>query len=120
MKEAITKSRLDSLNVLKREAERTKERLEKLKKLPRSTTVHERKIQLIESALEDYLKDSEKEALTLIEYIEKIPDPKTKEIFMLRYYDGIRSWQKIAFLAGDHDESYVRRLHNAYIKNNPQ
>lgn len=120
MSEAITKSRLDSLRVLKREIERTKERLEKLKRLPCTEETHKNKIRLIEDALKGYLEESEREALTLIEYIEKIPDPKVKEIFMLRYYDGIRSWQKIAFRADEHDESYVRRLHNTYIKNNPQ
>lgn len=119
MSEAVTKSRLDNLRVLKREIERTKERLDLLKKAPKSTKESERKIRFIENALKGYLKDAEDEAVKLIEYIERIPDPKTKEIFMLRYYDGIRSWQKIAFRAGDHDESYVRRLHNAYLKNNP-
>ena len=33
----------------------------------------------------------------------------------LRYVDGVRSWQRIAFLAGEHDESYVRRKHDRYI-----
>mgnify|MGYP004641125787 CR=1 FL=1 len=39
-----------------------------------------------------------------------------RELFMLRYVDGVRSWQRIAFLAGEHDESYVRRKHDWYIK----
>ena len=119
MNEAMTKSRLDSLRVLKREIVRTKERLDKLKALPKITKTDSERINLIENALKGYLHDAEEEALNLVKYIENIPDPKTKEIFMLRYFDGTRSWQKIAFSVGEHDESYVRRLHNAYLKSNP-
>ena len=119
MKEAMTKSRLDSLRILKREITRTKERLDKLKSVQKITETHSEKITLVENALKGYLQDAEKEALELITYIENIQEPKIKEIFMLRYFDGVRSWQKIAFSTGEYDESYVRRLHNAYLKSHP-
>lgn len=63
----------------------------------------------------DYLRAAEAEEALLIRYIEEIPDSDVRELFMLRYVDGVRSWQRIAFLAGEHDESYVRRKHDRYI-----
>lgn len=66
-------------------------------------------------ALMDYLRAAEAEEALLIRYIEEIPDSDVRELFMLRYVDGVRSWQRIAFLAGEHDESYVRRKHDRYI-----
>ena len=67
-------------------------------------------------ALEKYLADAENEAKLLLDYINSIEDFSVKEIFMLRYYDGVRPWQKVAFMAGEYDESYVRRKHNKQLR----
>ena len=51
----------------------------------------------------------------LIRYISGIKDSLTRQIFELRYIDGL-TWQQIAFEVGEHDETYVRRKHNYYLK----
>ena len=59
------------------------------------------------------------EALTEIQdYINSIEDSEMRRLFTLRYINGY-SWQKVAFLIGEHDESYPRRKHNAYLKKHP-
>ena len=103
----MTKERLSNLSVLRREITRTKKRLAKLPHSPNSAE-HRAK-------LEQYLSKAEKEAALLLNYINSIEDFSVKEIFMLRYYDGVRSWQRIAFMVGEHDESYVRRKHNKHL-----
>ena len=120
MSEVMTRQRLSAYRILNREISRTEERLARFKASPRGETESQKKkIKLIEDALKDYLADSRAEAAELLRYIESIEDPFTKEIFMLRYYDGIRSWQKISFLVDEFDESSVRRIHNAYLKAHP-
>jgi hypothetical protein len=51
------------------------------------------------------------------EFINSIPDSRTRRVFTYRYIDGM-SWQRIAFKLGKHDESYPRLvIHDKYLKN---
>lgn len=59
--------------------------------------------------------DCMEELARLYEFIDDIPDSLTRQIFMLRYIDGL-SWQQIAFRVGEGDEQYPRRVHNRYLK----
>ena len=116
MKEEVTKERLSHLATLRREITRTKRRIAKLKNQEHPSLPAKRSLKKLEKDLEDYITAANNEASFLIKYIQSIKDVTVREIFMLRYYDGVRSWQKIAFSVGEHDESYVRRKHNAHFK----
>ena len=70
----------------------------------------------LECSLEKYYEEIALKAAEIMEYINGIEDVTVREIFMLRYFDGVRSWQKIAFEIGEYDESFVRKKHNAYLK----
>ncbi len=50
----------------------------------------------------------------LYAFIDDIEDSLLRQIFTRRYIDG-ETWQRIAFLIGDTDEQYPRRLHNRYL-----
>ena len=119
MCERMDKARLSRLCGLRREITRTKRRIAALEsKIERSDADEALLAALCDTraALADYLHTAQSEETLLIRYIEDIPDSDVRELFMLRYVDGVRSWQRIAFLAGEHDESYVRRKHNRYLK----
>lgn len=119
IKKAVTKERLEKLCGLKREIARTKRRIARLEnELTRENIEADlyAETKRTRDALRAYLIGAQKEETHLIEYINSIPDSDIRELFMLRYVDGIRSWQRIAFLAGEHDESFVRRRHNAYLR----
>lgn len=111
-------ARLCCLRTLRREISRTKVRIAKLEKKCEDERDEEllRQLSATREALTHYLHAAQKEETALIAYIDGIEDPAMREIFMLRYVDGVRSWQKIAFLAGEYDESYVRRRHAAFLK----
>lgn len=119
IKKAVTKERLEKLCGLKREIARTKRRIARLEnELTRENIEADlyAETKRTRDALRAYLIGAQQEETHLIEYINSIPDSDIRELFMLRYVDGIRSWQRIAFLAGEHDESFVRRRHNAYLR----
>lgn len=118
----MDKARLKRLVGLRREITRTRQRIaaaeNRLKQAADDAEAAALRALLADKrdALMDYLRAAEAEEALLIRYIEEIPDSDVRELFMLRYVDGVRSWQRIAFLAGEHDESYVRRKHDWYIK----
>ena len=118
----MDKARLKRLVGLRREITRTRQRIaaaeNRLKQAADDAEAAALRALLADKrdALMDYLRAAEAEEALLIRYIEEIPDSDVRELFMLRYVDGVRSWQRIAFLAGEHDESYVRRKHDRYIK----
>ena len=112
----MTKERLSKLSTLKREVQRTKKRLAELKGAASPNVQSKEAIKHAERALEEYLTESSSEAQALLEYIKSIDDTSLREIFMLRYYDGVRSWQRIAFMIGEYDESYVRKKHDRFLK----
>lgn len=116
----IDKARLHRLASLRREITRTKQRIAAAERRAGAADGAEAALAAAlrdkRDALTHYLRAAEAEEALLVRYIESIPDSDVRELFMLRYVDGVRSWQRIAFLAGEHDESYVRRKHNRYIK----
>lgn len=48
-------------------------------------------------------------------YIQSVDDSLMRQILTLRYVNGL-TWQQVAFGIGEHDESYVRRKHNTFLK----
>ncbi len=112
----MTKERLDRLRVLRREITRTKRRIVEIRANSIDTPQGKCAMHRLEERLTQYLTEAAEEAEVLMEYINNIEDLNVREIFMLRYYDGIGSWQKIAFEIGEYDESLLRRRHNAYLK----
>lgn len=56
-----------------------------------------------------------KELKRLNQFINTIDDSQLRQIFSLRYINGL-TWQQIAFAIGECDESYPRRLHNRFLK----
>lgn len=112
----MTREKLESLQSLRREITRTKKRMARIRenglKSPQSASA----LQKLEAALEKYHFEMCVGAAELLDYINGIEDLTVREIFMLRYFDGVRTWQKIAFEMGEYDESYVRKKHNAYLE----
>ena len=51
----------------------------------------------------------------LEEYISSVNDSRMRQILSLRYRRGL-SWQRIAFIMNESDESYPRRIHDRYLK----
>ncbi|MBQ5390203.1 MAG: hypothetical protein IIU58_04770 [Clostridia bacterium] len=119
MSEPITRERLSRLTVLRREVTRTKRRLAQLRN-SRDKEIQGKAYEMAYgralAAFERYLTKLQTEEAELLLYIETIEDASMRELLMLRYYDGIRPWQRVAFLMGEHDESYVRRKHDAFWK----
>lgn len=118
----MDKARLRRLVGLRREITRTKRRIAAAESRLQAAA-DDAEAAALAAALRDtrdalmhYLRAAAAEEALLVRYIESIPDSDVRELFMLRYVDGVRSWQRIAFLAGEHDESYVRRKHDRYIK----
>nr|MBQ5811545.1 hypothetical protein [Clostridia bacterium] len=115
----MTAERLSALRSLRREISRTKKRIADLtRKLEK---VKDDEVLLFELSceitnLDAYLLRETREERELINFVESIEDASLREIFMLRYFDGVRTWQRVAFLAGEHDESYARRRHDTYLK----
>lgn len=54
-------------------------------------------------------------ALEIEEFINTIPDSKTRRVFTLRYIDGL-NWMPIARKTGGYDESYARKIHDRYLE----
>lgn len=110
------KARLAALPALKREIARTKTRLKRLyaHAAECDTYACAAPIAAERAALEGYLARAEAEVKVALGYINAIGDATTREIFMLRYYDGIRPWQKVAQEIGEYDESYVRKRVRRY------
>lgn len=48
-------------------------------------------------------------------YIEGIEDSQTREIFRLRYINGL-SWLQVAFSIGEYDEQIPRKKHDRFLK----
>ncbi len=51
----------------------------------------------------------------VIEFIDSIPDSRTRRIFILRYFYNW-SWLKVSRYLGAKDESYARNIHNRYLE----
>ncbi len=119
MSNRFTEERLSELHILRREITRTKRRLAELRaRAAEGKEIPEFDLALAKTRenLQRYLLQMQTEEAELLDYIQSIEDPTTREIFMLRYYDGVRTWQKVAFLIGEYDESFVRKRAKAELK----
>ena len=54
-------------------------------------------------------------ALEIEEFINNIPDSRTRRVFTLRYIDRL-NWLPIARKTGGYDESYARKIHDRYLE----
>ena len=128
----LTKQELSQLYFLRREIEDGERRLEELKlaaagKTSRitgmppqltvkdCTTKYAADIAGVKEVLQESMQKCWRELKRLYQFINEIPDSQMRQIFVFRYLHNY-SWQKIAFLMGEHDESYARRKHNQYLK----
>ena len=116
----MTAEKLLSLRSVRREITRTKRRMADMERQAEKADdeLLLTAIAAERALLDGYLLKLKREEAELLEFVNSIDDAHLREIFMLRYFDGVKTWQRIAFLAGEHDESYVRRKHNTYLKKN--
>ena len=112
----MTKEKLATLHVLRREITRTKKRMAKIKQNGFKSNQSKAAFEKLDAQLDKYLAEIYLNAAEILEYINGIEDLTVREIFMLRYFDDVRSWQKIAFEIGEYDESYVRKKHDRFLK----
>lgn len=124
MENIITKHDLSQLYYLNKEIKGIGERISdlkyKIKILKENFTQKEQDFMQEEAqSLVDFLFLRQKkcfhEQQKLELFIEKIPDSQLRSIFALRYVNCL-CWQQVAFSIGEHDESYVRKKHDAYLK----
>jgi len=73
------------------------------------------KIADLRDRMDDRRMDCLEELARLYDFIDSIPDSLTRQIFSLRYIDGL-SWQQVAFRIGESDEQFPRRIHNRCLK----
>ncbi|MBN7773172.1 hypothetical protein [Clostridium aminobutyricum] len=128
----MTKNELSQLYYLNREIEQLKIRQRELKTIAEGTTTRitglpfgtgiSDKIGNYASDLADLdtliaisLQKCWQEIKRLNQFINTIDDSQLRQIFSLRYINGL-TWQQIAFAIGESDESYPRRKHNTFLK----
>lgn len=128
----MTRKELSQLYYLNREIEQLKIKLAELEDAATSTTTritgmphitgvsdkvgkYAAEIADLKSLLEINLKKCFYELNRLNRYIDSINNSEMRQIFSLRYVNGL-SWQQIAFSIGHHDESIPRKRHNRYLK----
>lgn len=126
----MTKERLEQIILLKNEIQQQKQRLKELEKEYHLTAKNlrrekeslnqisfevQRKALELKQTMEQNLLRLLEEREVLFSYIVKIEDSQMRQIFALRYEDGL-TWQQVAFKMGESDESYPRRKHNRYLK----
>lgn len=120
----MTKNELSQLYYLNREIEQISRRLASLKYRAKfiksySNGKYDGAIENeIEKLTDVLLKQQKKcfcEQRRLENFINKIESSEMRIILSYRYINGL-SWQQVAFSVGEHDESYVRKKHDAYLK----
>lgn len=129
----MTKKELSQLYYLNREVEQLQERCEELRgavekvtsiitDMPRGGQRNDLKDELID--LIDLLALKQKQCLIeqsrIERYINNIPDSLTRQIFALRFINGL-SWRQVAFsVGGGNTEESVRQLAHRYLKKSQQ
>ena len=69
----------------------------------------------LRTRIEKMRQGSMEELAFLYAFIDDIPDPTIRQIFIRRYIDGL-SWLKVAQKTGRYDEQIPRKMHNAYLR----
>ena len=129
----MTRKELSQLYWLNREIEREKCRLAELEAAATNTAVNitglphagglsDRTALAAEIAdartiIEAKVRASIAEYNRLIRYINGIDDSFIRQIFMLRYVNGL-SWNQVALSIGGNSEDSVRMAHNRYLEKN--
>jgi len=130
----MTKRELSQLYYLNREIEEQQRRLEELECLatsctsritgmPKSPNITDKlskyaaEIADLRGLIDLNIKKCFYELNRLNRYISTVPDSQMRQILSLRYINGL-TWQQIAFSIGEYDESYVRRKHNKFLRDN--
>lgn len=128
----MTLKELSQLYYLNREIERDQERLEQLRAsvsapgapnydgMPKSPSFENRleryiaEIVDLEAIIQAKITQCLHERNRLERYIAEIPDSLTRQIFTLRFIDGL-SWVQIAFSIGNNTADSVRMICNRHI-----
>ncbi len=119
----MTKNELSDLYFLNREIDEIKKRIGDIKYKVKflKEFVSEDEINFGDELeeLSDMLVTSQKKCfkqqLKLEKFIKDAPSSEIRTILAYRYVNGL-SWQQIAFSIGEHDESYARKKHDAYLR----
>lgn len=120
----MTKNELSQLYYLNREIEQISRRLASLKYRAKFIKSYsggkydgaiENEIEKLADVLLKQQKKCFCEQRRLENFINKIESSEMRIILSYRYINGL-SWQQVAFSVGEHDESYVRKKHDAYLK----
>lgn len=118
----MTKNELTQLYFLNREIESIKKRIADIRykvKIVKNFT-HDQNVDfnneltLLTNILIDRQKKCLEEQVRLENFINNVESSEMRIILAYRYVNGL-SWQQVAFSIGEHDESYVRKKHNAFL-----
>lgn len=76
----------------------------------------ELRLKLLSKTLKDRLEKCEEAKLQIEQFINCIPDSRTRRVFQYRYIDNME-WLPIAYRIGKYDESYPRKMiHDRYLE----
>lgn len=118
----MTKNELTQLYFLNREIESIKKRIADIRykvKIIKNFTYDQNidfnnELTLLTNILIDRQKKCLEEQVRLENFINNVESSEMRIILAYRYVNGL-SWQQVAFSIGEHDESYVRKKHNAFL-----
>ena len=82
----------------------------------RSFEQYEKKVEKLRAIIEGKRLDCLDERIRLEEYICTIPDSLTRQIFTLRFVNGLGWWQVAYSIGGQHTDESVRQHCHRYIK----
>lgn len=120
----MTKNELSQLYYLNREIEQISRRMASLRyrvKFIKSYTngkcddAIEKEAEKLTDVLISQQQKCFDEQRRLENFINTVESSEMRSILAYRYINGL-SWQQVAFSIGEHDESYVRKKHDAYLK----
>ena len=120
----MTKNELSQLYYLNREVEEISKRMATLRYRAKFIKTHtdgkasgalEKEAEKLADVLAEQQKRCFCEQRRLEKFISEVKSSEMRIILAIRYING-RSWQQVAFSVGEHDESYVRKKHDAYLK----
>lgn len=74
------------------------------------------RLKILSKTLKDRLEKCEDLKLKIEQFINDIPDSRTRRVFQYRYVDEME-WLPIAYRIGKYDESYPRKvIHDRYLE----
>lgn len=79
--------------------------------------LRQKRLELLKNKLKTFNNKLFELQIELEEYIEHIPDSKTREIFRYRYYDNM-TWYQIAQQMEYNDENAPRKKHDRFLEKN--